>query len=522
MKSNNKTSKTSNNKTSQAPASTGPDHEVVVIGTGMAGIAVGVKLLEAGMRDFVMLDRMAAPGGVWQNHTYPGVGVDTPAVAYDYSFSRNSQWSRVWVDGAEINANHMRVAAEHGLAPHFRLNTNIVRQAWDEANGMWRLETADDRVITARFLIAATGQFPEQKPPAIPGVEEFKGKLQQSAHWDRNHDHTGERVAIIGTGASAVQIVPTMAPTVAQLDVFQRTPVFCFPKENPKIPPRVAEALATPRAGRIYYRTYNLVADALVASLALLPGPLFRPIMRSVDSRARALNRRGLQRMVHDETTRTALTPNYGMMVKRPTASSDYLRAFNRDNVGLITTAIDRITDKGIRTVDGIEHEYDTIVLATGHILFSDPEYYQPGTVIGRNGFDLGTFYREHGVQAYEGMAVPGLPNRWMMSGPYSFSLTPHIPVEVYAESIVSTIMATKRAGGTVVEVDQHAHEKYHAKVRRRARNLEWYMLEENKGVTTYYTNSHNHLAALRLTSLTALAARSRRAPLANYRVDTP
>ncbi len=509
------------NKTSKVQASTAPDHEVVVIGTGMAGIAVAVKLIEAGLREFVMLDRSAAPGGVWQNHTYPGVGVDTPAVAYDYSFSRNKDWSSVWVDGPEINANHMRVAAEHGLAPYFRLNTSIVRQVWDEANGMWRLETADDRVITTRFLITATGQFPEQKPSAIPGVDEFKGKLQQSAHWDRDYDHTCERVAVIGTGASAVQIVPTMAPTVGQLDVFQRTPVFCFPRGNPKFSPRVAKALATPRAGRIYYWAYKLLADVLVSTLTLMPGAIVRPIMRSLDGRARALNRRGLQRLVHDETTRTALTPNYGLMVKRPTGSSDYLQAFNRDNVGLITTSIDRITDKGIRTVDGIEHEYDTIVLATGHILFSDPEYYQPGTVIGRNGFDLGEFYQEHGVQAYEGMAVPGLPNRWMMSGPYSFSLSPHIPVEVYAESIVSIITATKRAGGIVVEADQRAHEKYHAKVRRRARNLEWYMMELNKGVTTYYANSQNQVAALRLTSLTALAARTRRTPLANYRVDT-
>ena len=214
-----------------------PEHEVVVVGAGFGGIGAGIALKRAGIDDFVILERAGDIGGTWRDNTYPGVAVDIPSFSYQYSFEPNANWSRVFAKGAEVKAYADHCADKYGLRPHLRLNTEVTGRAWDEENDLWRISLGGGEEVTARWVITALGAFVDPKPPNIPGLEEFAGKVIQSMRWDHDHDLAGERVAVIGTGASAVQLVPPVAERASQLHVFQRRPIWVFAKADYRIPP---------------------------------------------------------------------------------------------------------------------------------------------------------------------------------------------------------------------------------------------------------------------------------------------
>ncbi|MFA4928484.1 MAG: NAD(P)/FAD-dependent oxidoreductase [Patulibacter sp.] len=505
---------------SPAPEQTvAPDHEVVVIGAGPGGIAVAVLLQRAGIDDFVLLERADDVGGSWRDNRYPGISVDIPSIAYQYSFARNPRWSRIFAKGAEVQAYHRDVAERFGVIEHVRFGAEVVRETWDASRSCWQLTLSDGDEVTARFVITAVGAFLRAKAdPGIPGVEDFAGTIQRPDTWDADVDLRGKRVAIVGTGASAVQIVPSIAPEVARLDVFQRTPVWCLPKPDAAVPKAVQRALAIPGVAAGLHAVGLLAIEAVTRFLVSTPPTLARPILRGFDRVARAGFRAYLRRVVRDPETAAALQPDFGPLTKRPTLSNTYLRAFNRPNVALHTTAIERITPRGVRTVDGTEHEVDVLVLATGYELFSDPESYAPGAVVGRDGFDLGAFYARQGLQAYESVSLPGLPNRWMIVGPYSWTGTGwHALVELAAAHAVRAITTARQRAATTVEVRPGAHAAYHRRVVRRGRNLNYYFRELNGGVRTYYVNSQGDVPYIRPSTVLEARWSSRNYPLDDY-----
>ncbi|WP_405136798.1 flavin-containing monooxygenase [Nocardia sp. NBC_01388] len=499
-----------------------PDHEVAVIGAGPGGIAAGVKLKKAGVTDFVIIERADEVGGSWNENHYPGLEVDIPSLAYQYSFARNAKWSRLFAPGAEVKQYHIDVATRFGLYPHLRFGTNIVGEEWDEDNHWWKLHIQGGEVITARFVVSAVGAFVSPKQdPGIPGLEDYRGKLQRPSEWDHDYDLTGKRVAIIGTGASSVQITPSIAGAVGTLSVFQRTPVWCIPKPNPKIPDAVKVVLQTPGLQAATHGAALVAVDLVLRAMSNAPMALVRPTMRAVDASAIAGYRGLLRMMVRDPQTRAALTPDYGPIAKRPTANTGYLLSFNRDNVELVTTSIERFTPGGIRTTDGAEREFDMVVLATGYHVFSDPETYTPGMVVGRDGLDLGKFYTEHGLQAYESVALPGLPNRWTLVGPYSWSGSGwHAFVEMTADHAVRAISEARRRGATFVTVRQEAHDAYHRAIYRHGAAMRFYLAELNAHVPTYYRNSQGDSTYIRPTGFFAARRGHRRFPFSDYRFD--
>lgn len=501
-----------------------PDHEVVVVGAGPGGIAAGVKLKRAGIEDFAILERAARIGGSWRDNTYPGICVDIPSITYQYSFARNPRWSRVFADGEEVMAYHEEVAERFGLGPHIEFGADVTRELWDGDAQLWRLYTAAGDVITTRFLISAIGAFINAKQdPGIPGLDEFVGKLQRPSSWDHEYDHAGKRVAVIGTGASSVQITPSIAPEVALLEVYQRTPVWCLPKPNPPVPRSVQGLLAMPGVSKLVNGLALAGVDLGLRAIVYAPPPLAARAIRAADAAARAAYGRYVASVIDDPELKAALTPSYGPGVKRPTASNDYLRAFNRPNVRLITTPIERFAERGVQTTDGAEHELDMVVLATGYELFSDPESYKRGTVVGRDGFDLGAFYAEHGLQAYESVAVPGLPNRWTLVGPYSWTGTGwHALVEIGADHAVRAITEARRRRAAEVEVRLDAHDAYHARVLKYSRNIRYYLNELNGDTRTYYRNSQGDSTYIRPSSYLEALRGSRRFPLEDYRFVAP
>lgn len=501
-----------------------PDHEVVVIGAGPGGIAVAVLLQRAGIDDFVLLERADDVGGSGRDNRYPGIGVDIPSIAYQYSFARNPRWSRIFAKGAEVQAYHRDVADRFGVTERVRFGAEVVRETWDEARSHWRLTLADGGEVTARFVVTAVGAFLRAKAdPGIPGVADFAGTVQRPDAWAAHVDLRGKRVAIVGTGASAVQIVPSIAAEVARLDVFQRTPVWCLPKPDAPVPRAVQRALAVPGVAAGLHGVGLLAIEALTRFIVSTPPVLARPVLRGFDRTARAGFRAYLRRVVRDPATAAALEPTFGPLAKRPTLSNAYLPVFNRDNVALHTSAIERITPRGVRTVDGAEHDVDVLILATGYELFSDPESYRAGAVVGRDGFDLSAFYARQGLQAYESVSLPGLPNRWTIVGPYSWTGTGwHALVELAAAHAVRAITAARERGATAVEVRPGAHAAYHRDVVRRGRNLNYYFRQLNGGVRTYYVNSHGDVPYIRPSTVFEARWRSRRYPLDDYAFTTP
>lgn len=491
---------------------TNPDHLVAIIGAGPGGICAAALLKRKGIEDFVILEQSSDFGGSWRDNHYPGLGVDVPAFTYQYSFARNPNWSRMFPTGREVWEYHRGVARDLGLYEHARWGTRIVREEWDEANGWWKLSAADGTEISARFVISAIGAYIRAKDdPGIPGYTEFAGTYLRPNKWDHSVSLQGKRIAVIGTGASSVQITPSIAGQAAAVEVFQRTPVWALPKPDFPLPVAVRRAMAAPVIGQVLTAIANLVVEVGLRVCYQTPRSLFRSLAPRFDQTARFLYRLHLRRAVRDKATREKLMPHYGLLGKRPTLSNQFLRAFNRENVSLVDTPIERITEAGIRTCDGVVHPFDVIVLATGYHLFSDPESYVEGTVIGREGFDLGIFYNENQLQAYESVAVPRLPNRWMLVGPYSWIGTGwHELVEISSSHAVNVIAGTLARGNSVAEVRQDAHDQYHRRIRRNDENIDYYFNTVNAGLRTYYVNSAGDMPYIRPTSLFEARKQSR------------
>ncbi|WP_020105970.1 NAD(P)/FAD-dependent oxidoreductase [Nocardia sp. 348MFTsu5.1] len=496
-----------------------PDYEVIIIGAGPGGICAGAQLVKRGIEDFLILDRGDGFGGSWRDNHYPGLGVDVPGFCYQYSFRKNPDWSRMFPRGAEVLAYHREVAADFQLGSRTRFGVRVVREVWDETNDWWEIHTDGHGVITGRFVISAIGAYIQAKAdPGIDGLGDFRGEILRPDNWDHDYDLSGKRVAVIGTGASSVQISPSIAPVVQHLSVFQRTPVWCLPKPDMPMKPWMQRGLRMPGVGASLAFFSNVVIETFLRIVYQTPRALFRPGARVFDVLGRALYRTYLRAIVRDKQTRSRLAPAYGVFGKRPTLSNDYVANFNRDNVELVTSAITGVTPHGIRTADGVERDVDAIVLATGYELFSDPESYRRGAVLGRDHFDLADFYNTQGLQAYQSVAVPKLPNRWMLVGPYSWIGTGwHELVEISSGHAVNVIDHARRAGYVVAEVSQVAHESYQRKVREQGANIAYYFGTLNKGLRTYYVNSQGDMPYIRPTSLFEARRESRNPCLDDY-----
>ncbi|CPZ50732.1 Probable monooxygenase [Mycobacteroides abscessus] len=321
------------------------DHHVVIIGAGLSGIGVARDLLRAGVSDITIFERAAAVGGTWRDNVYPGIGVDVPAQAYQFRDACNPEWSRFYAKGPEVLAYVERLADDFGVRALIRFNSEVGERHWDDDADLWRMKV-NGKDVTARFVVVAAGPFPEPKPAELPGLDDFTGTILKSASWDQSVDLAGKRVAIIGTGASAVQIIPEIAREVGHLDVYQRTPIWIFPKFDP----------TTPSAVKTFFRRVPLAQRLLQEGLefvyagVLVYGVMYYANIKIIPQAVSSFLRNVTYRMaVPDKQLRAKLTPDYDFGCKRPAVSSSYLQTFNRDNVDLITDPIETITRTGIR-----------------------------------------------------------------------------------------------------------------------------------------------------------------------------
>jgi cation diffusion facilitator CzcD-associated flavoprotein CzcO len=477
---------------------------------------MGAALRRAGISDFVIFERAGDVGGTWRDNTYPGIGVDIPTFAYQFSYELKPDWSRVFAKGEEVKSYIDDYVVKYDLARHVRFNSEVMARTWDDEHHLWRLKVNGGET-TARFVISAIGAFVDPKPCELAGLDDFGGEIIHSARWDHDVDLHGKRVAIVGTGASAVQIIPSIARDVAQLDVYQRTPIWVGPKFDPKIPSWIKTLF---RRVPVTQRVTRVVASAITEFILIFLVVNYRRVkfaQRWIENS----NKRFLEVSVKDPELREKLTPDYGMGCKRPSVSNHYLRTFNRDNVELITDSIERVTPAGIKTADGKERPVDVVVLATGFRMASDPENYRRTPVRGRNGFDLATHYAENRLKSYEGVSMPELPNHFMIFGPYGWTgASWHVLVETAARHITRVIRECRERGATEVEVTQEATERFYALVEKRMSRSLWFS-SNCATANSYYFDHHGDVPFLRPTSGRQAHRASRSFPLDDYRYAT-
>jgi cation diffusion facilitator CzcD-associated flavoprotein CzcO len=488
-----------------------PDHDVLIIGGGFSGIGAAIGLEKAGIRDYLIVDDNDGFGGTWRWNTYPGIAVDIPSFSYQFSFEKRADWSRTYAPGAELRAYAEDCAHRHGLPAKARFGIRVTGATFDEEAHAWMLATREGEEIVARHVIDATGILTNPKLPDIPGVETFAGTTLHTARWDHSEDLGGKRVGVIGTGASAVQVIPAIAAEVEHLTVFQRTPIWCLPKFDRAIPPAVTRVLRRIPGSQA-------VARALTQALVEVTFPLAvhyhrgYPLTAAIERMARNY----LAKEVHDPLVRDKLTPRYALGCKRPSFHNEYLATFNRDDVELETTPIERITESGVVTEDGSEHPIDVLVLATGFKVFERgnmPAY----PVCGRQGIDLQAFWDENRHQAYEGISVPGFPNYFTMFGPYGYNGSSYFNlVETQARHIVRCLSHAREHGATHVEVTGEANARYFAEMlRRRGRQVFW---QDSCAVAnSYYFDQHGDVPLRPVTTLETIW-RSNHFDLGDYR----
>jgi cation diffusion facilitator CzcD-associated flavoprotein CzcO len=322
-----------------------PDVEVVIVGAGFSGIGAAIALRGAGVDDVLLVEEADGFGGTWFWNRYPGIAVDIPSFSYQFSFEQRTSWTRSYAHGDELRAYAEDCARKHGLRERTRFGTRVTAAAYDEEDALWRLRTSAGDELRARFVVDATGVLTVPKPPDIPGLADFGGTTVHTARWDEGLDLRGRRVAVIGTGASAVQLVPAIADEVEHLTVFQRTPIWCLPKLDVPLPGPLHAALdRVPGAKRLL----RLASQAFVELSFPLTAHYHRPL--HLARAFEALARRYVRQEVADPGLRAKLTPRYALGCKRPSFHNEYLGTFSREDVTLETDPIARITPTGIET----------------------------------------------------------------------------------------------------------------------------------------------------------------------------
>lgn len=382
--------------------------QVIIIGAGMSGLCMGIKLRERGIRDFVILEKSSAVGGTWHDNSYPGACCDVPSVLYSYSFAPNPDWSHKFSPQAEIKAYFERCADRFGLRPHLRLETPVERADWQEEQGLWRVTLDSGEVLESRAVVSALGQLNLPNIPGFPGAERFSGHSFHSARWDHEYDLKGKRVAVIGNAASALQFIPQIAKQVAQLHIYQRSANYVIRRED--------------RAYRDWEKwlfRHLPFTQKLVRAMVYLRGEwLFYPVLRQGSSwllrqwEKWCDDYRNAE--ISDPELRAKLTPDYRLGCKRILISDDYYDAFKHGNVELVTSPISGLNADGVVTEDGVARPVDLIIYGTG---FETSAMHSAVAFHGENGLSLQDAWKD-GAEAYRGVCAHGFPNFFMLYGP--------------------------------------------------------------------------------------------------------
>ena len=483
-----------------------PSHtRVAIVGAGFSGLCMAIRLKQEGIHEFVVLEKADGVGGTWRDNTYPGCQCDIPSALYSFSFAPNPDWTRFYPLQSEIRDYLRRCARDFGLTPYIRFGHELLGAAWDDQRSRWRLETSDGSV-TADVLVSGMGGLSHPSVPELPGLDRFEGTAFHSARWDHGHDLTGERVAVIGTGASAVQFVPRVQPQVGRLHLFQRTPAWVLPD-----PDRPVSGLE-----RRLFRRLPATQRALRGAIYLLQEAtvLGTIVDRRLSRGLEVIARRHLERQVADPALRAKLTPSYLLGCKRITLSDAYYPAITQPNVELITDQISEVRPRSIVTADGSERELDTIIFGTGFRVLDHPAY---SLVRGRDGRTLGEAW-EGSPRAYLGTTVAGFPNLFLLVGPNSAGGYNSIvfTTEAHVNYVIACLREMDRRRLQAVEVRPDVYEEFSRDTEERLGRSVW----NAGGCASWYLDANGRNGVWWPGFTTRLWRRTRRFRPAEYRLQ--
>lgn len=466
---------------------------IVIVGAGMAGLGAAWRLLQAGIDDFVVLEAADRVGGTWRDNDYPGCAVDIPSAFYSYSFAPKHDWSHAFARQPELLAYLQDFADRPRIAERLHLGCGLTAAEWNDEQRRWDVQTTGG-LISAQLLVPAVGILNRVSIPEVPGLSSFAGKVFHTTAWDHDYALAGKRVAVIGTGSTASQVIPAIAADVGTLTVFQRSAGWVMPRVDWKVS-RVEKLLMKYVPGLQKARRWrqHWLRELLLLPAVLKPG-------RDVAA-IEAVCRWNLRRQVPDPTIRAKLTPKDAFGCKRPILSSDYLRTFMRTNVELVTETISEIRPHAVVTADGHKHEIDVLVLATG---FKPYEWADAARVVGRDGKSLDHDWREHGARSYLGGAVHGFPNLFYVVGPNTAVFTSILfVIERFIEHFVTVVQAMDQHGLDVVEARADAQHEFGEEMDRRLDGTVW-----TSGCTSWLLHESQHNSTLWPGDTTEIACR--------------
>ena len=485
--------------------------DVVIVGAGFGGIGAAIQLKRLGYDNVAILERENDLGGTWHVNRYPGLAVDIPSTTYSYWFEPNPNWSRLFAPGGELKRYADHVADKYDVRRHMRFNTVVEGARWDEDDASWRVALADGETLTSRFLITATGFLSQPRTPDIPGITGFKGRLIHTSAWDDGYDFNGRRVAVIGTGATAVQLIPELANNVADLTVYQRTAIHVVPKPDFAIPSWLRRVFSRVP---LVQRGLRWVTDTIL-ELMMVSAVLHYHQFRRLNIAAADLAKIHRFVSVRDKELRRQLTPDYDFGCKRPTYSNSYYRTFTKPHVHLVTSGIERIEADGIVANDGTKALVDTLVLATGFDLWD--ANFPAIEVIGREGRNLGKWWRDNRFQAYEGVSIPYFPNYLSLASPYAFSGLSFFNTMEYQMRHMNRLFGELHGrNATTFEVTEDANAAF---LDRMTELLDDSVFYRGDCATSrsYYFNHSGEASLLRPTSTHNAVAEQARFPLSDY-----
>jgi cation diffusion facilitator CzcD-associated flavoprotein CzcO len=478
--------------------------DIAIIGAGFSGLGMAIRLRSQGIDDFVVLERHDDVGGTWWANTYPGCACDVPSHLYSFSFAPNPDWSQTYSPQHEIHSYLQRCAAEHDLYRSIRLGTTVTEATWDDGTGRWTVETSGGPV-SARVLIAAMGPLTEPSVPDLPGLERFEGKVFHSAGWDHDHDVAGERVASVGTGASAIQYVPAIQPKVARLHVFQRSAPWVMPHPNRRIT----------AAERRLYRALPALQKAVRAGVyagreLFVLGFVKNPRLMRL---AEGIARRHMRSQVSDPELLEQVTPDYTIGCKRILPSNSWYPTLAQPNVELVRQKISEVREHSVVCTDGSEREVDTIIFGTGFRVTDMPIGHW---VRGRGGMKLVEAW-DGSPRAHLGSTIAGFPNLFVLLGPNTG--LGHSSMVYMIESQISHVLDALRVmrerGAAIAEVTPEAQAAYNRELDARMEDTVW-----NTGCASWYIDATGRNATLWPDWTWRFRRRSRRFDPAEYRLQ--
>ena len=447
-----------------------------IVGAGFGGVGMGIRLREAGITEFEIFERGSSVGGVWRANTYPGAACDVPSHLYSFSFAPGHNWSRRYAPQPEILDYLEEITDRFAIRPHLRLETEVTGARFDEAEGKWEVMTDDGSTRSFDLLIAACGQLTRPSVPHVEGLDSFAGKVFHSAEWDHSHDLAGRKVAVIGTGASAIQFVPEIAPFAEEVVIYQRSAPWIMPKTDrvypdwerrlfERFPPRVAAA----RAGFFTFfetGTYGFTGQHWVLAPLAKVADVYR------------------NRELPDPKLRARATPQYEMGCKRVLFTSDWYSTLCRDNVDLLNGAVQRVTPDGVVGADGVERECDTIIWGTG---FDASRFTSPMDVHGLGGRELDEVWGDR-PEAFLGTTVPGFPNFFILYGPNTNHGSGSVPytLECQFNYVLDAARRLGEDGLRWIDLKPEALERWRAEIEERSAATVW----TSGGCTSWYTNA--------------------------------